>query len=293
MKGLLLTMTFLLTLTPSLRAQDLSPQWRVRYLFSIDVQDLGEPVGGISSLYLDRERGELYILDDSRRQVVITDTEGRFLYAFTYRHITGNPVVDIATDPSGNIYLVESKRILVFNYRGEFKGEFPLSLEEGVSIQSLAIDREGRFYIGIGSDVLVTDRKGRSLFHLERTIPFTNTLSIDSDEEGMAFLDPALFSVFLFDTRGRFVGRFGRVSSLAGGFSMPSGLSLDRRNRRIIVVDTNRWMVIGFDRQGRYLFEFGGPRIFRWPRAVVTDGRGRIYVTDGTLKVRVFEVVRE
>ncbi len=249
-------------------------------------------MGGITNLYLDREKGELYILDDSKRQVVITDTDGRFLYDFSYSNITEDPVVDIAVAPEGDIYLASGKRILIFNYRGEFKGELSLSIGEA-SIQSLSVDKKGNLYVGVGKELLILDKEGKHVFDLRKDESFSNTISVDVDEKGIAFLDPSIFSVFLFDREGRFLKRFGKVSSLAGGFSMPAGLAIDRKNDRIIVVDANRWMVIAFDRDGRYLFEFGGPTMFRWPRRVVTDKEGRIYVADGTMKVRVFEVMRE
>jgi len=86
---------------------------------------------------------------------------------------------------------------------------------------------------------------------------------------------------------------FGMLSSLLGGFSMPSDLAVDEERGRILVVDTNRLMAIAFDMAGKTLFEFGGPRTFKWPRALTMDREGRIYVADGTDKVHVFDVIEE
>lgn len=113
------------------------------------------------------------------------------------------------------------------------------------------------------------------------------------DDREITFLDPATFSVYHFTKEGRFLAKFGKVSSLLGGFSMATAMDVDDEKRRIFVVDTNRMMVIAFDWEGTPLYEFGGPRMFRWPRALAVGRGGRIYVADNTGVIRVFEVVEE
>ena len=96
------------------------------------------------------------------------------------------------------------------------------------------------------------------------------------------FLDTGYYRVLQLDRTGEIKLSFGMLSSLLGGFSMPSHLALDYSKGRILVVDTNRLMVIAFDMTGKPLFEFGGPQTFKWPRTLIVDKVGRIYVGDGT-----------
>ena len=105
-------------------------------------------------------------------------------------------------------------------------------------------------------------------------------------------LDPSTFGVYKVDRKdGKPRGRFGKISSLEGGFSMPTDIAIDRKNKRIIVVDINRVAVIIFGYDGAVLGEFGGDRMFISLRAIAVDDDGRIYISDGSPSIRVFEAV--
>ena len=97
----------------------------------------------------------------------------------------------------------------------------------------------------------------------------------------------------ILDENGKLLGRFGSVSSLAGGFSMLADVTVDRKNGRVIVLDINRLQAIFFDREGNFLFEFGGPDVFLAPRAITTDDKGRVYIYDASKKIRVFQIIEE
>jgi len=116
---------------------------------------------------------------------------------------------------------------------------------------------------------------------------------IGMDDAGIYVRDPATFSVYRLDKSGKPLGSFGTVSSLPGGFSMTVDIKVDRKNGRVIVVETNRAAIIFFDREGKFLFEFGGPEILKWPRAVAVDDNNRVYVSDSSQMVRVFEIIEE
>ena len=97
----------------------------------------------------------------------------------------------------------------------------------------------------------------------------------------------------LIDLDGNPIGRFGKISGLAGGFSMPAGIDVDSAGGRIAVVDMNRLAIVYFDREGNFLYEFGGSDIFSWPSEVALDSRGRVYVGDASGLVRVFAIIEE
>ncbi|MBI3753362.1 MAG: OmpA family protein [Deltaproteobacteria bacterium] len=285
---------------------------RLRYLFGFNAKTSGAPLGWVDRILVDDDRSEVYLLDNGNKRIVITDTDGVFLYAFNHADagIKDTPR-DIALDPQkGDIYIAEAKRIVVASYRGMFKRVVDLSNipdSKKLDIQSIFITSvnlsasaqagENLIYIGDGGKqrvvVISTDGKFIHEFGKKEGIE-NNVKSLYVNEKGITFVDPAAFGVFHFSPEGKFQSRFGAVSSLFGGFSMPVGMAVDDKKERILVVDTNRMMVIVFDWNGAPLFEFGGPNMFLWPRSVAVSSKyGRIYVADNTGIIRVFEAIEE
>ncbi|MEK7828936.1 MAG: OmpA family protein, partial [Deltaproteobacteria bacterium] len=160
-------------------------------------------------------------------------------------------------------------------------------------IQSFAVEGD-MIYLGDSGNgrIVVMDRK-KEAFITQFKEGMERNILIGMDDTGIYIRDPAIFSVFRLDKSGKPLGRFGVVSSLPGGFSMTVDMTVDRKNGRVIVVETNRAAVIFFDREGKFLFEFGGPEIFKWPRAVAVDDKNRVYVSDSSQTIRVFEVEEE
>ncbi|MEK7678903.1 MAG: OmpA family protein, partial [Deltaproteobacteria bacterium] len=134
---------------------------------------------------------------------------------------------------------------------------------------------------------------GKFISEIKSEDRFINVRGLSVHEDGSyTLVDPAKFQVVRLAKDGTTLAQFGTVSSLMGGFSMPIDLAIDRNKERIFVSDVNRLMVIMFDMQGKPLYEFGGPQLFRGPVAIAIDRNSRIYVSDAGL-VRVFEIFEE
>ena len=268
----------------------------IKYLFTITAVTSGTHLNGIRSLFVDNKHKELYILDNGNNRVVITDLNGIFLYQFKYTEIRSRSPIGIAVTEDGLIYIAEEKRVAIVSYRGVYQKDLDLSTvpdKDKMVIQSFAVEGD-MIYLGDSGNgrIVVMDRK-KETFITEFKEGMEKNILIGMDDTGIYVRDPAIFSVFRLDKSGKPLGRFGTVSSLPGGFSMTVDMTIDRKNGRVIVVETNRAAVIFFDREGKFIFEFGGPEIFRWPRAVAVDDKNRVYVSDSTQTIRVFEVVEE
>ena len=279
---------------PSLSAE--RGLFRIRYLFSINAAVSGQPFSNLKDIFIDGKRGELYALDSGNRRVVITDLEGVFLYQFRFEHskIGPNPVGIIVAE-DGAIYVAEPRKVVVLNYNGKYRNEMDLSTVPGsgeMLLQSIAIEGE-KIYLGDvgGGRVAVAGLDGRFIAGFDWK--GGKNIRLSMDDERMFVMDPAIFSVFRLDKEGSVIHRFGQVSSLPGGFSMLADFAVDRKNGRVLVLDSNRFMVIAFSREGNFLFEFGGPQMFSWPGTLAVDSSGRIYVFDGSQKIRVFEAIEE
>lgn len=268
----------------------------IRYLFSIDAKLSGLPLNGVQSLFIDNKHKELYALDDSNHRVVITDLEGTFLYQFDYADAgVKSAPVGFAVAEDGLLYFAEEKRIIITTYRGIYKRDislFSIPNLDTMSIQSIAID-EDKIYIGDSGNnrVIVMDRKNEVFLTQFIAQELGKNIYIAADYDGIYIRNPSLFSVLHLDKNGKVLNNFGKVSSLPGGFSMTADITIDRKNGWVIVVDINRLMVIFFDRQGKFLFEFGGPMLFKLPRAAAVDDKNRVYVFDATKRIRVFQVI--
>ncbi|GEM_PF-3500268 len=268
----------------------------IKYLFTITAVTSGSHLNGISSLFVDNKHEELYILDNGNKRMVITDLKGIFLYQFKYAEMRSGSPIGIAVTEDGLIYIAEEKRVVVASYRGVYQKDLDLSTvpdKDKMVIQSFAVEGD-MIYLGDSGNgrIVVMDRK-KEAFIAQFKEGMRRNILIGIDDTGIYIRDPAIFSVFRLDKSGKPLGRFGTVSSLPGGFSMIVDMTVDRKNGRVIVVETNRAAVIFFDREGKFLFEFGGPEVFKWPRAVAVDDKNRVYVSDSSQTIRVFEVVEE
>ncbi|MBI3755777.1 MAG: NHL repeat-containing protein [Deltaproteobacteria bacterium] len=270
---------------------------RIKYLFGFNGRASGLPFGWVNRIMFDNNRGEVYLLDSDNQRVVITNMGGIFLYQFKFAEANIQSPTSMIIDPqTGNILMGEGSRVAVLDYKGRYKRDIDLSgipdKDKDLDIQSIALDKQGNIYMGGRGRVEVVSQDGRFIREIGKKQGMGNNIKgMYVDEGEITFLDPAGFSVMRFSIEGKFLSKFGNISSLLGGFSQPTDMAVYEKKKRIIVVDNNRTVVIGFDWEGNPLFEFGGPEMFRWPRAVGVNKDGHIYVADNTGVIRVFEVI--
>lgn len=276
---------------------------RLKYLFGFDGSVSGKPLSSVDQILIDNERGEIYLLDKSNKRIVVADFAGVYLYQIKFSDANVTSPSSIELDPrNGDIYVAESERIAHLSYIGVYKSDVNLSRisdKDKLNIQSIrlvpdAVGKGATLYIGENRKgrLIIINTNGDVIKELGRAQGIgSNVKDLYVDNDNIAFIDSASFSILRFGHDGALKKQFGTLSSLLGGFSMPTGLYVDGVMRRIYVVDVNRMMVIVFDWDGNPLYEFGGPQIFSWPRAVAVDKNGHIYVADQSGTVRVFEVV--
>ena len=141
-------------------------QIKPRYIRSIDVSVSGDRFGNISDIFVDNGNNEVFFLDYTGKRVVITSTEGTFLYEFSYKDagLAGFPK-SIVVAEDGNIYIAEELRMVVVRYNGKFLKEFDLSAIPGkFSLRSMVIEGD-LLFLGdiVGDRVLVLYRKTEKL----------------------------------------------------------------------------------------------------------------------------------
>ena len=272
-------------------------QWRVGYLYTIDSQASGAPFNNIADIIIDNKHNEVLVLDNGNSRVVITDTHGTFLFQFSFTDagIKGFPR-SIAVGDDDVIYVAGEEVVTVVRYNGTYVKDLDLSSipgADGIAVKSIAV-KGGNLYIGDGGKtkrIIIMDRK-KEKFIAQYSEGLENNVRLALDSSGFYVMDPAKFGVLRFDEDGKYLGRFGRISGLAGGFSQMSDIYVDKKNGRVVIVDYNRVAVIFFNRNGDFLFEFGGPSLFKMPTVAAVDEFNKVYVADSNV-IRVFKIEEE
>ncbi len=200
---------------------DLIPS--IRYLFSIDGTTSGRPFVDVQDLYVDDKNEEIYVMDNGSRRVVISDFNGTFLYQFSYvdAGVRAAPR-EISISDNGMIYIAESFRVAVLNYRGIYHHDLDLSTvpdADKMTIQSIAIE-DDFIYIGdAGLDRVIVMDLDKEVFINQFSDGVGKNFFLELDDDTIYLMDPAAFSVYRIDKEGTALGRFGKVSGLPGGFS--------------------------------------------------------------------------
>ena len=117
---------------------------------------------------------------------------------------------------------------------------------------------------------------------------------------GLVFLRDKLYiadsqrhQVFVCDSRGKLVSKFGKRGRGPGEFNFPTHVAADARGH-VYVTDSMNHRIQVFDANGAYLREFGGigdgPGFFSRPKGVAVDTLGHVYVVDAIFdNVQVFD----
>ncbi|MFZ3073169.1 MAG: hypothetical protein WA162_07995, partial [Thermodesulfobacteriota bacterium] len=269
-----------------------------KYLYTVDGSVTGTRFSNLSRLYYDRYRDELYAIDSGNRRFVVIGSDGVLLYSFTFDDagLKGYPS-SISVNKEGLIYAAEEARISILDYRGVFKKELDLSaLPVKTSIQSLAVDDDGRIYIGMVGVLAVMDKNGKFLFEIkpEDGAGFVNSSKIAVTSRYIYILDPAMFLVYRFARDGKYISNFGKISGLAGGFSMPVDFGVDEKSGLVAVLDINRYAAMFYAPDGEFLYEFGGTTAMPRPNALALGSAGTFFVvTVNSGLIRAFQVLTQ
>jgi outer membrane protein assembly factor BamB/dienelactone hydrolase len=285
---------------PPTAAQLTAPAFEFAWVANDEQYPNPSPVG----LALDSS-GRLYVIDSIFNRIHLFDADGQFLELWEGGEAEGpfkfsNPACchdlgDIAIDPAGNIYVLDSYHqrvlkydpnrnlLLTFGSEGEGDGFF-------TQPANLALDGEGNIYI--------TDEATYRLQKFSPTGEFLTAWGSEGNGDGQwngrgwPAVDPRGFvyvtdagngRVLKFDTEGNFLFAWGRPGTGPGQFNTPTDIALDSAGH-VYVVEYHGNRVQKFDQWGNWLASWGQmgftPSSVNKPMAVTVDPAGNIYIAD-------------
>lgn len=155
------------------------------------------------------------------------------------------------------------------------------------------VDAAGRLLVSdLGTPavhVFDTVRKRHDMLRGPSSCRFASPIGIDSDDAGNRYVtDSSNGRIYVFDREGRFTRFIGERGN-EGYFRRPTGLAIDRANRRIYLTDTLSHSVYVVSTSGRIERSWGrrgiGPGDFNYPTAIALAD-DKVFVLD-TLNFRV------
>jgi hypothetical protein len=293
----------------SVRAAEGPSPLHVSYLYPL-ASPYGVLPASAATLAYDYKHGELYVVTDGL--VRVYNGVGMEIYAWPQDEALGS-VIGVAPLEDGDVIALRfraGQRSLVrCNYRGEPQGEpafegIPEAVAREFQPSHLAA-AAGKIYLadlGDARRVLVIDaatRKFEKLIDLAKALELkgeqadyaVDGFSVDEKGNILATVAPA-FKAFVLPPDGP-VRSFGKSGSAPGKFGIVKGIGADAQGH-LYVADTLKSAVIVFDREFKFLGEFGyrgnRPGNLLSPRDVVLAG-DRLYVSQQAKRgVAVFQV---
>jgi DNA-binding beta-propeller fold protein YncE len=168
---------------------------------------------------------------------------------------------------------------------GEFPKQFPYRM---------AADPQGRIFVTdpAVSSVHVFDTLNHRRWEIrgDRHHRLARPAYIAADADGNVYVtDLGLSGVIVYDASGWFLRTIG-----SGEFGMPSGVWVDRPNRKLYVSDCWRGEVRSFDLRGNPLRVFGsrgpGPGQFSCPRDLVVHDEKLLVLDAGNFRFQIFDL---
>ena len=279
--GFLLVVVCLIP-TGNLRADELAVP--AEFIRDIKLPGFGETILRPSALHYDRFHDEVLLGDSGHNRILIFSSNGVFKFSFSLNEIMTTPR-DITTDPQGFIFILGSDPGGQVLYRFDFDGtplgaiDLPWVLA-GVPVELrnlacddqgnlFALDHRGRRVLVIGDDDILANT-----INLERDVDLAAELS--ADETGgkgayalgtMAISGNTLYipvsnlgTVYTYSTDGDYLGSIGYFGSQPGTLNFPVAVEVSPEGL-ILVLDRNRYCVVCFSADKKFLGEFGGKGI--------------------------------
>lgn len=303
---LVMTVFFAIMLGSNARAAELTAS----YLYNLSDFNGPKPYSG-ARIAVDEHRNEMYVM--SGESVNVFNASGMEIFRFDHDPNLGT-VYDAAVHGGGDLFLLALKERRPIIVRANFRGEpvstiglkgLPQQLAQ-FAPDTILLREEKLFLASLSAmQLVVTDLDGRYLKHVDlaEKIGLTEQErndsgigSINFDREGnILFTIPVMAKVYRLEKEEQLTS-FGKRGSGPGKFGVIGGVAADG-DGNLLVADTLRCAIIMFDKNFKFIREFGGrgfgPGNLIGPNDIVIDGNNRAYVSQIRNRgVSVFQIAK-
>ncbi len=229
-----------------------------------------------------------------------SNTVGSFTGSFAAIPSTLSTAQGIATDASGNVFVLDysNNRVVKYNSSGAYVKEWFFYVTCGGNPPSLfpiAVNQSnGNVYIADGcnaydvqSPVSVFSNSGTFLGEWssygfsDGQLNTPRGLAVDSS--GNVYISDSSNRIQKFDSSGNFITKWGTFGSGNGQFNNPQGIAFDSSGN-IYVAEKGNKRVQKFDSSGNYITKWGssgtGNGQFTNPTGIALDSSNNVYVSD-------------
>ena len=204
---------------------------------------------------------------------------------------------DIATDNSGNIYLLVQGAGVIQKF--DNTGNFILQWSDSGAGVQIWVDKINNYVYATSGNQSISKYYNNGTFISQFGSPgsgngqLNDTKGIATDSKGNVYVSDGLNNrIQKFDSNGNFIAKWGIQGSGNGQFINPKGIAIDI-NDNVYVVDNGNYRIQKFDSNGNYLMQWGshgnGNIQFSSPFGIAIDSIGNIFVTDAGSNNRIIK----
>jgi len=246
--------------------------------------------GDVRAIGVNPSNGNIYAANYDDGRVQAFDAEGAFITQWIIPEENTAPYFgDMAVGRDGTIYVPVYGNLKLFDETGKSLGEIDPGRD---TIDNLDIAADGTLVaIANGEDILWLSPEGEILQRVDDAV---STVSGDSELSALVAVDgPGNVyvlgrfnnAVFVFDSTGQYLNRFGSDGDEAGQFRAPLAIEVDGKGR-IFVSDIKGIQV--FSNDGRYIDVINVQ--FGVAYGLAFDDQGKLYITTGNHTVEKYSV---
>ncbi len=244
--------------------------------------------GDVRAVAVNPANGNIYAANYDDGRVQVFDADGKFMTQWIIEREITDPYFDsMVVGRDGTVYIPVFGRILKFDSTGKSLGEINLGRDRIASIDiaadgSLVAIANSEDILWLTSDGEIKQRVDKAVSSVSNRAELSAKIAVDG-LGNIYVLASFNDAVFIFDSKGKYINRFGSAGSEAGQFRAPGDIKVDGKGR-IFISDIGRIQVFGSD--GRYIDSFK----VNYAYGLAIDEQGKIYITTNQKKVEKYSV---
>jgi DNA-binding beta-propeller fold protein YncE len=250
------------------------------------------------ALFLEPDKGRIYVADAGANRLLSFTPELTYLSKFDHNGQLKMPL-SLLKDAKGRFYILEGDKgkIILFDVKAKTSRSIPLPGIDNPS--AITLSNKGEVFVAdlTKGKILSFDGEGSNTREIKlpsELNPLTLTDLFSGGDGNIYAVDPLRRKVFVINSSdGNILSAFGNQGNKSGEMLFPVSVCYIRG--MILVADSHRHRIIIFNKEGKFLYEFGrkgfDEGFLNYPIFVRANDKGQIFVVNKvTRRVEVFQI---